>query len=59
MAASGVVKSAVWVYPKHKLRDAVSEVSNRSAPASVVGRKEIEPLGGLISGNATDCDHWL
>ena len=58
MAASGVVKPAVWVDPKHKLRAGVSEFSNRSAPTSVVGRKEIEPLGGLISGNATDRDHW-
>ena len=57
MAASGVVKSAVRVNPKHELRDAVGQVSNRSASASVVGRKEIKPLGGLLSSNATDSDH--
>jgi hypothetical protein len=57
VAASGVVKFAVRVDPKYELRDAVGKVTNRSASASVVWRKEIEPLSGLISGNATNCDH--
>lgn len=49
MAASGVVKPAVGIDPKHELWDAVGEISNRRASASVVWSKEIEPLGGLLS----------